>query len=222
MCGRYSLFTDRNEWMDRFHLINGEELEWMKRYNIAPSQQVLAVVKSDAGNKAGFLKWGLVPCWANDPKIGYKMINARSETADQKPSFKKLLKRRRCLIPADGFYEWKRKERNSKQPYRFQLKTKEPFAFAGLWDRWEHGDEIIQSCTILTTGANSLVKDVHDRMPVILTPEAEQVWLDRSVEDSSVLKDLLKPYETEKMEAFPVSPLVNSPKNDTIEILNSK
>lgn len=221
MCGRYSLFGNREELLDRFQIVNGEDLEWIERFNIAPSQNILAIIKNEQGNRAGFLKWGLVPSWASDPKIGYKMINARAETADQKPSFKKLLKRRRCLIAADGFYEWK-KEGNVKQPYRFQLKTKEPFAFAGLWDRWENGDEIIHSCTIITTEANSLVMKVHNRMPVILTEDSEKKWLDRSMENTEELKKLLIPYDAEKMEAYPVSTLLNSPKNDTREILNSK
>ncbi|RST77465.1 SOS response-associated peptidase [Siminovitchia acidinfaciens] len=222
MCGRYSLFANRNELVDRFQIINGEDLEWIERFNIAPSQNVLAIVKDEHGNRAGFLKWGLVPSWANDPKIGFKMINARAETADQKPSFKRLLKRRRCLIAADGFYEWIKQKDNVRKPYRFELKTQEPFAFAGLWDRWESEDEVIHSCTIITTEANDLVKEVHDRMPVILTKDAEEIWLDRSVEDTERLKGILLPYDMEKMAAYPVSTLVNSPKNDTREILNSK
>ncbi|VEF46893.1 YoqW protein [Bacillus freudenreichii] len=222
MCGRYSLFANRDELVDRFQIFNGEDLEWIERFNIAPSQNVIAIVKDEHGNRAGFLKWGLVPSWANDPKIGFKMINARAETADQKPSFKRLLKRRRCLIAADGFYEWIKQKDNVRQPYRFELKTQEPFAFAGLWDRWESGDEVIHSCTIITTEANDLVKEVHDRMPVILTKDAEEIWLDRSIEDTERLKRILLPYDMEKMAAYPVSTLVNSPKNDTREILNSK
>lgn len=220
MCGRYSLFAKKEDVAERFHLTNYEQLEWFERYNIAPSQQVLAIIRDEQGNRAGFLKWGLVPSWASDVKIGYKMINARMETVDQKPSFKQLLKRRRCLIPADGFYEWKR-DGNKKQPYRFQLKTKQPFAFAGLWDRWEEGDKVIHSCTIITTEANQLVRDVHDRMPVILTKEEEQIWLDRSVVDFLELKKLLVPYNAEEMEMYPVSTLVNSPKNDVKEMINS-
>src|SRR5690606_14441533 len=144
----------------------------------------------------------------------------RAETIDQKPSFKTLLKRRRCIIPADGFYEWK-KEGTKKTPYRFQLNSKEPFAFAGLWDRWEQNGIIIHSCTIITTEANSLVKDVHDRMPVILTKESESEWLDRKIQDEHELKNLLVPFSAEEMQAYPVSPLVNSPKNDVKEIVNS-
>lgn len=220
MCGRYSLFSKQDVVTERFQLANSEQLEWVERYNIAPSQQVLAIIGDEKGNRAGFLKWGLVPSWATDPKIGYKMINARMETVDHKPSFKRLLTRRRCLIPADGFYEWKR-DGDKKQPYRFQLKTKQPFAFAGLWDRWEEGDKVIHSCTIITTEANTLVRDVHSRMPVILRNEAEKIWLDRTIEDSVKLKQLLLPYGAEDMESYPVSTLVNSPKNDQKEIIQS-
>ncbi|HEY4554699.1 MAG TPA: SOS response-associated peptidase [Bacillaceae bacterium] len=220
MCGRYSLFPDRAELAERFDLVNMEEFDWMERYNIAPSQNVLAIIRGEEGRRAGLLKWGLVPVWAKDPKIGYKMINARAETVDQKPSFKRLLKRRRCLIPADGFYEWK-KEKKEKHPFRFQLKTKEPFAFAGLWDKWVQNGTALYTCTIITTEANELVRDVHDRMPVILEPGSEQIWLDRTMEDEAYLKSLLIPFEAGKMETYPVSPLVNSPKNDTKEILNS-
>ncbi|MBS4202290.1 SOS response-associated peptidase [Bacillus sp. FJAT-49732] len=220
MCGRYSLFAAREDLLVRFGLVDFEEFEWVERYNIAPSQNVPAIVRTEAGNKIGMLKWGLVPSWATDPKIGYKMINARAETVNQKPSFKKLLRRRRCVIPADGFYEWK-KEGTKKLPYRFQLNSKEPFAFAGLWDRWEQNGLIIHSCTIVTTEANSLVKDVHDRMPVILTKESEKKWLDRSIEDENDLKNLLVPFPAEEMQSYSVSPLVNSPKNDVKEIVHS-
>ncbi|MEK3889590.1 SOS response-associated peptidase [Bacillus sp. FSL K6-3431] len=220
MCGRYSLFVNSEQLMERFNLDLSEKFILEERYNIAPSQDVFALVGSNTGKRAGKLKWGLVPSWAKDPKIGYKMINARAETVNEKPSFKKLLKRRRCIIIADGFYEWK-KEAATKLPYRFQLKTREPFAFAGLWDRWESDGQLIHSCTIITTEANAVVKDIHDRMPVILTKEAEEVWLDRSLEDDAYLKGLLRPYAAEEMEKYQVSSLVNSPKNDTKEIINS-
>ena len=220
MCGRYSLFADRDDLAERFALEFPDGFEWEERYNIAPSQNLLAIVQATTGNRAGLLKWGLVPSWAKDPKIGYKMINARAETVDQKPSFKKLLKRRRCLIIADGFYEWK-KEDSGKQPFRFQMKTEEPFAFAGLWDRWENNGETLHTCTIITTEANAVVNGIHDRMPVILPKKKEQIWLDRSIEDEAYLKSLLIPFSEDQMEKYPVSSLVNSPKNDTREIVNS-
>ncbi|MBS4178633.1 SOS response-associated peptidase [Lederbergia citrea] len=220
MCGRYSLFANGESLAERFGFDNFADLEWVERYNVAPSQSVLAIVNASTGNRAGMLKWGLVPSWAKDPKNGYKMINARAETIDQKPSFKKLLKRRRCIVVADGFYEWK-KLGADKQPYRFQLKSKEPFAFAGLWDRWEQNEEVIHSCTIITTEANAVVSGIHDRMPVILTKEAEVAWLNRSIDDEAYLKSLLMPFSDGKMESYQISSLVNSPKNDTKEILNS-
>src|SRR5690606_3965565 len=220
MCGRYSLFANKEDIAERLGFDVLVDFEWEERYNVAPSQEVMAIVGSDKGNRVGTLRWGLVPSWAADPKIGYKMINARMETVDQKPSFKRLLSRRRCIIPADGFYEWKRNGKE-KQPYRFQLKSKEVFGFAGLWDRWQQGDQTIQSCTIITTEANDVVKDIHDRMPVILTQESEQIWLDRSIEDSELLKTQLVSYPADEMELYPISSLVNSPKNDRREIINS-
>lgn len=220
MCGRFSLFSSESDLQERFQIENFADIDWTARYNIAPSQNVIAMIQDEGGNRAGFLRWGLVPSWAKNPKIGYKMINARAETVDEKPSFRNLLIRRRCLIIADGFYEWK-KEGKIKQPYRFQFKAKEPFAFAGLWDRWENDGEVIHSCTIITTEANTLVKSVHDRMPVILTRDAEKIWLDRSVQNKNELKSLLIPFDRSKMEAFPVSTLVNSPRNDSEEIVTA-
>lgn len=221
MCGRFNLYSSIEILFDQFDLINWEILESSPRYNIAPSQEVFAVIKGEEGNRGGYLRWGLVPSWANDPKIGYKMINARAETINEKPSFKKLLARRRCLILADGFYEWK-KEGNRKYPYHIRLKNGLPFAFAGLWDRWNQNGKTIQSCTIITTEANELMVDIHERMPVILTKEAEKTWLDRTIQDEQHLKSLLVPFDSNDMEAFPISELVNNPKNEGIEIINSR
>jgi putative SOS response-associated peptidase YedK len=218
MCGRYNLFSSVEILLERFELTNVDWIEWSPRYNIAPSQEVLAVIQGEQGNKGGFLKWGLVPSWAEDPKIGYKMINARAETLSEKPSFKRLLTRRRCLIVADGFYEWKRMG-STKQPYHIRLKNGQPFSFAGLWDRWEKNGEKIQSCTIITTEANKLMKDIHHRMPVILTKEHEKMWLDRSIGEN--VKEVLVPFEYHEMEAYPITSLVNSPKNEGSEIINS-
>lgn len=218
MCGRYNLYSSIEILLERFELTNIDWIELSPRYNLAPSQAVLAVVQGEHGNKGGFLKWGLVPSWANDPKMGYKMINARAETLAEKPSFKKLLSRRRCIIPADGFYEWK-KDGNTKQPYHIRLKSGEPFAFAGLWDRWERNGEKAQTCTIITTEANPLMEKIHDRMPVILTKETEKMWLDRNVGEEA--KKVLIPYDHHEMEAYPISSLVNSPKNDGKELINS-
>ncbi|WP_342672208.1 SOS response-associated peptidase [Sporosarcina ureilytica] len=203
-----------------FELSNLSELNLTPRYNVAPSQQVFSIISDGENKRGGFLKWGLVPSWSKDSKIGYKMINARSETVDTKPSFKNLLKRRRCLIVADGFYEWKNED-GKKQPFRIKMKDDRVFAFAGLWDRWQSNGETIQSCTIITTEANDVVSDIHDRMPVILPKEKQEIWLNPAVQEPKHLKQLLQPYTSDEMTAYQVSTLVNSPKNDVSEIINS-
>lgn len=221
MCGRYSLFTDYAVIIERFHIENTtvHEDEYSASYNVAPSQQVLAVVNDGDKNRLGKLQWGLIPPWAKDAKIGYKMINARSETAAEKPSFRNAFKKKRCLVVADSFYEWQRKD-GAKIPMRIKLKTGEPFAFAALWESWHSPEgEIINSCSILTTGPNALMESIHDRMPVILTKEGEKIWLDPQVEDIETLKDLMKPYKAEEMEAYRVSEEVNSPKNNKPELI---
>lgn len=220
MCGRFTLATDMDFVITRFNLTGQFGIDDYKlRYNIAPSQPALAVINDGKENRSGYLKWGLVPSWAKDPKIGYKMINARSETLADKASFKHSFKRKRCLIIADSFYEWKR-EGNSKRPVRIRLKNDQPFAMAGLWERWKSpSGEEINSCTIITTIPNKLMEPIHDRMPVILNPEDEKVWLDRSIEDTNLLNQLLVPYAAEEMEAYEVSQAVNSPKNDSEELI---
>ena len=160
------------------------------------------------------LRWGLIPAWADDPAIGSRMINARSETAAEKPSFRRAFKERRCLIAADGFYEWQ-KTNGGKQPYHLRMRDGRPFAFAGLWESWkEDGEGEIRSCTILTTDANDLVGEVHHRMPVILPPEIYDLWLDPTVREAEQLLSLLIPYPPEDMEAYPVSRRVNNPSNN--------
>lgn len=218
MCGRYSLFSPRDVLQERFEFEFTGDLVWQPRYNIAPSQQVFAVIHDGAKRRGGFLRWGLIPTWAKDKKIGYKMINARGESINEKPSFKRLLYRQRCLILSDGFYEWMKTE-NGKQPYFIQLASGEPFAFAGLWDRWQQGDEVIHSCTVITTTPNALMKPIHDRMPSILRPDQEESWLDPQLKDMDYLKSMLKPYPEEEMVAIPVSTIVNSPANDTEECI---
>lgn len=213
MCGRFSLMTDVNVILERFQIQEFDPISYRKNYNIAPGQSILAVVNDGVKNKAGLLRWGLVPYWAQDPSIGYKMINARSETVDVKKSFKRLFTRRRCLIVADGFYEWK-EERGKKLPFRIKLKNDQPFAFAGLWDRWEKNGENLTTCTILTTEANSIMKDIHNRMPVILTPETEKIWLNPKNDDPNLLKQLLTKYSSKEMETYRVSTIVNSSKNN--------
>ncbi|MFC4735992.1 SOS response-associated peptidase [Bacillus daqingensis] len=217
MCGRFTFLIDEDELMRLYGLEYVPELE--QSYNTAPSQQITAIVHDGEKNRAGKLRWGLVPSFAKDEKIGWKMINARSETVHEKPSFKKLFYKRRCIIPADSFYEWKR-ENNEKLPYRIRLSEEPVMSLAGLWDRWEAPDgSIVQSCTILTTEANSLMEDIHDRMPVILDEAARSIWLDRSVQDTEKLRGLLTPYPAEKMEAYRVPQIVNSPKHNGPECI---
>lgn len=189
------------------------------RYNIAPTQEVLAVRNDGDGNRAEMMRWGLVPSWAKDQKIGNRMINARSETLSERPSFRAAYKRRRCVIVADSFYEWKR-EGKSRTPMRIMLESEETFAFAGLWETWKRPDDSwMLSCTIITTSANELVSDIHDRMPVILDPDVEPVWLDPDLDDTSVLSELLVPYPSELMTAYEVSRIVNSAANDVPECI---
>jgi len=213
MCGRFTLTTDLDRLQERFtfHTTN---LSFVPRYNIAPSQGVLAVINDEGENRAGFLRWGLIPSWAKEQAIGDRMINARAETVAEKPSFRRALQKRRCLILADGFYEWK-KEGKRKVPMYISLRLHEPFAFAGLWETWKPPTgEPIHSCTIITTTPNSLMAPIHDRMPVILPRKAEALWLDRTVEDPQKLLPLLASYSAKEMEAYAVSALVNSPRND--------
>jgi putative SOS response-associated peptidase YedK len=183
MCGRYSLATPaQNELRARFAL--GESVELRRRFNVAPGDDVAAVTTSKEGEPRGeLLRWGLVPHWAKDPKTGFKMINARAETVTEKPAYRDALKTRRCLIPADGFYEWQaRADAKRKQPFHITRADGAPFAFAGLWAIWHGpGDEVLRTCTIVTTEANDLLSDVHDRMPVILPDQgAEEAWLDHA------------------------------------------
>lgn len=227
MCGRFSQYHAVEAIAEAFQV--DEIIDLPHRYNIAPSQPVAAIVQLPDSDrrKLKWLRWGLIPSWAKDPAIGYKLINARAETASEKPSFRSAFKHRRCLIPSDGFYEWQRLEgsKTKKQPYYFSLKDNNPFAFAGLWERWESKEgDIVETCTILTTEANELVSPIHDRMPVILHPKDYALWLDPNFTSSDSLQDaycrlqaLLKPYPSEAMIAYPVSSKVNSPKNDSPE-----
>ena len=167
------------------------------------------------------LHWGLIPSWAKDPKMGAKLINARAETVAEKPAFRTAFRQRRCLVLADGFYEWQTQEnKKQKQPYYIRLNDWQPFAFAGLWERWQDAEgEVIESCTLLTTEANELMCPIHNRMPVILDPKDYDVWLDPEVKQADVLQSLLHPYASEKMTAYPVSKAVNKPSNDTAECI---
>jgi putative SOS response-associated peptidase YedK len=214
MCGRFRLGKGREALKEYF----GAEvdIEWSPRYNIAPTQPIPAV-RQNASWPARVLsltRWGLIPYWAKDPSIGYKLINARSETAASKPAFGDALKSRRCLIPADGFYEWKKLPK-AKQPFCFVLQDESIFAFAGLWDRWKDPDgNLIESCSILTTSPNELLAGVHDRMPVILPPDDYDLWLDPGFKDMQEVSALLKPYRAGLMRGYPVRTRVNVVDND--------
>ena len=217
MCGRYSLIADIQELARQFEF-DGTGFENSPRYNVAPTQAVLTVTNRDVRH-AEYMRWGLIPSWAKDASIGNRMINARGETVAQKPSFRNALQRRRCLVLADGFYEWQ-KAGKGKQPMRIVLKSREPFAFAGLWESWRNPEgETIRSCTIITTEANDLLRPIHERMPVILPRELEDFWLDGDVTDSAALTHVLSPYPDEPMEAYEVSPLVNKATNNSADLV---
>ena len=209
MCGRYTLTVPVDRLAAEFDL-DEVRAELSPNFNVAPTQSVAAVVAEDGSRRLETLRWGLVPSWADDPEIGSRMINARSETAPEKPSFRSAFRRRRCLIPADGFYEWKREE-GGKQPFYIRMNDGRPFAFAGLWESWHDGE--VLSCTILTTSANPLVGEVHGRMPVILPAEDRDAWLDPEAEREELVS-LLRPYPGDDLETFPVSRFVNSPRNN--------
>lgn len=218
MCGRYT----NSKPPEVFGQLFGapvRSLDFVPRYNIAPSTDVLACRDlPETGRELTQLRWGLIPSWAKDAKIAYHTINARAETVAEKPAYRAAFRRRRCLIAADGFYEWK-PDTPKKQPYHIRLKGGAPFAFAGLWERWEREGNAIESCTIIVTTANELVATIHDRMPVILPPVHYDRWLDPRLHDPEALKPLLRPYPAGEMEAWRVSTLVNSPKNDRPELI---
>jgi putative SOS response-associated peptidase YedK len=219
MCGRFVLMTPGSSLAEQFQLT--EEVDLEPRYNIAPTQLV-AVVRvrpDDPARKLVLLKWGLIPFWAKDKTIGSKLINARAETAADKPAFRAAFKYRRCLIPADGFYEWKKKG-SRKQPYFVGMADGKPFALAGLWEHWTSLEgEVIESCTILTTDSNELVGGLHDRMPLILDPEDYDLWLDSAAKDPKLLKPLIKAYPSQGMRKFPVSSRVNKAAYDAADCL---
>lgn len=214
MCGRYTLSTPADLLGDLFELEEVPQL--LPRFNIAPTQEapVLRVLSSGAKRQLELLRWGLVPFWAKDPAIGNRMINARAESVGEKPAFRNSFKRRRCLVLADGFYEWKATG-GRKQPYFFGLEGGEPFGFAGLWDRWEKGDEgPLESFTIITTEPNEIVAPVHRRMPVILELGDYATWLDPEIEEPEQLVGLLKPFSGSRLSSYAVSTYVNNPANE--------
>jgi len=217
VCNRYRLTYAKPYLAERFEAVG--EIEERPRYNIAPTQQVVTVRKEEGKKTRKFttMRWGLIPSWAKDMSIGTQTLNARSETVTTKPAFRDPILRKRCLIPADGFYEW-RKMGSVKQPYCFEVGEGEVFAFAGLWDEWRSPDgEIIESCTVLTTGPNSLVADLHDRMPVIVPRDKYDLWLDPDVNDFEAIRDILKPYDANLMRRYPVSMKLNNSRIDDAE-----
>jgi putative SOS response-associated peptidase YedK len=211
MCGRYTLKTPLNVLTELFDIEEAPS-SVTPSYNIAPTQHVATVLSENGKRKLEMLRWGLIPSWADDPEIGNKMINARAETVAEKPSYRKAFKKSRCLILADGFYEWQKTD-SGKQPFHIRMKDGAPFAFAGLWESWDKGDGI-RSCTIITTDANDLVGEVHNRMPVILHPEDHEMWLDPDFDEREPLTSLLKPFPAEAMETYMVSRRVNKPSNN--------
>ena len=212
MCGRYTLRTPVEKLAEEFGF-DASSVEVPPNYNVAPTQEVAAVLAEGGQRHLELLRWGLIPSWADDPGIGSRMINARAETAPEKPSFRRAFRERRCLIPADGFYEWKRMN-GAKQPYYMRMREGRPFAFAGLWETWnDHGGPEIRSCAILTTAPNALAGEIHNRMPVILPAGSYDAWLDPEAEKEELVA-LLAPYPEAEMEAYPVSRFVNSPSNN--------
>jgi len=219
MCGRFTLTVDPADLQEAFADYSFPS-KFAARYNIAPSQPVMAI-PNDGQRKADFLVWGLIPTWAKDPAIGSRLINARAETLAEKPSFRGSLKYKRCLILADGFYEWKSEPgKKTKVPHFIQMKDGKPFAFAGLWDLWQSPEgSQVKSCTIVTTEPNELVSSIHNRMPVILDPSHYKAWLDPEPQKPEAVLPFLKPFPANLMSAFPVSTQVNKPANDSPELI---
>ncbi|WP_082676351.1 SOS response-associated peptidase [Shouchella shacheensis] len=214
MCRRLTLFTRKEEIEEQL----GVEIpDFKASYNIAPSQQVLTIAANKAETKAGFLQWGLIPSWAENQNIGFELIHARAETIDTKPTFQRLLSRRRCLIVVDGYYEWN----GEGTPYRVILNEEEVLTLAGLWDTWigASGEEIA-SCTMIMTNTNQLLKGLNERMPVILDEGNREAWLDWTISDGELLKRMLTPYESGKMRVYQVSERVNNPCNDSKELVD--
>jgi putative SOS response-associated peptidase YedK len=212
MCGRYTLHHKPEEIEERFDVEPDEEL-LAPRYNIAPSQ-IIPVIRHTGSKEMVGCKWGLIPFWAKDPKIGNNLINAKAETIAEKPSFKHAFAKRRCLIPADGFYEWQKRGKAPSQPIYVRRRDSGLFAFAGLWEEWKTPDgEALATCTIITVEPNELVSQFHHRMAAILKPDEEAAWIDPGSKAEDLLR-LLRPYPADELEAFPVSRAVNSPSFD--------
>ncbi len=219
MCGRFTLTINPADLQDAFSNYHFP-VRFAPRFNIAPSQPILAI-PNDNKLAADFFVWGLIPMWAKDPTIGSRLINARGETLAEKPSFRGSYRHKRCLILADGFYEWKSVgDKKTKIPYYIHMQDRQPFAMAGLWDSWESPDgSSLKTCTIITTTPNELMETIHDRMPVILHPRDYAKWLDAAPQTPENLQPLIKPFNADAMSAYPVSTLVNKPANDMPELV---
>ncbi len=219
MCGRYTLRTNLADVGNYFDV--RDTIELPPRFNIAPTQDVpiVRLTKEGDARELAPLRWGLIPSWAKDPAVGARNINARSETVTEKPTFRTAFRKRRCLIPADGFFEWKPGGGKTKQPHYICLKSEEPFAFAGLWEIWGPQSEPVHSFTIITTEANTLLRPLHSRMPVILPQYAHEQWLDATNEDTKSLVELLQPFPSREMQHYAVSSRVNSHVNDDADCL---
>ena len=218
MCGRFSFDIPPAILTELFGLAEPPAI--VPRYNIAPTQQVPVIRRyGDGQNHLDYLHWGLIPSWAQDKSIGSRLINARSETVTEKPSFRQAIRYRRCLVLASSFYEWKQ-DGKEKHPWYIRLKDGSPMVFAGLWETWKSPEgEVVESCTILTTASNRLVEPLHDRMPVILSPDEYRTWLERTTTDPTGLKKMFQPYPADMMEMWAVSQKVNSVGNDSVDLV---
>ncbi len=221
MCGRFTNNAKPEQIKKEFKVGAKNPNLFQPRFNIAPAQRIDVVLESENERILSQLKWGLVPSWSKDTSISKGLINARAETLSEKPSFREAFKSRRCIIPASGFYEWQKKETGAKQPFYFYLKEKEVFGFAGLWEQWldKQTGELLETCTIITTEANEVLKPVHERMPVILKPENYDDWLDVKVKDTDKLQELLKSYPSEEMDSHTVSKNINYPDKDSPDLI---
>jgi putative SOS response-associated peptidase YedK len=219
MCGRFTLRTPTRAVVKAFGLADAPNLK--PRYNIAPTQQIAGIkLNPETGTRQlSMFRWGLIPPWAGFPPIGYRMINARAETVFARRAFSQAFQKKRCLVLADGFYEWKKP--GIKKPYYVRLRRDEPFVFAGIAEQWHRGDQTIESCAIITTKANKLMATIHNRMPVILSPDDYDLWIEPEFQDQDKLLSMLKPYPAEDMEAYPVGTFVNNPMNETEECIEA-
>lgn len=217
MCGRFKRNFSDSEITERFRAIVDPDVDWSSGFNIAPGTFQPVIRMRDGERHLGALWWGLVPYWAKEKAFGARTVNARGETVADKPAFRAAFRARRCLVPADGYYEWS-ETRPRKQPYLFQLASGEPFAFGGLWESWEGPDGRLQSFCLITTTPNELCATVHDRMPLIIAPEDYDRWLDPAQKDAAALQSMVKPFPAEEMITYPVSTLVNNVRNQGPEL----